>query len=166
MATAWLTVSLWLVIFAFDRWLGDETRMSGGVSEALTTDIILILATAFGVVMAGTLALARISRHPRPWWAMVIVTLLVGSIWLWLPFLVGEPITPMAAAFGAAGVGALPEGEVPARGIRILIVLAVSACGWLFFAVIPPGAMILAPLLPLPAVAWADTFAARRAEVE
>jgi len=165
-ATAAFTVSFWLVIFAFDRWLGGKIGVYATTPEAMTTDVTLILAGAFGVMLAGTLTLAGISRHSRPWRATLTAALLVASIWLWLPFLVGEPVTPMAAAFGAAGIGALPEGEVPARGIRILTVLAMSAFMWLFFRVIPPGAMILAPLLPLQAVAWADNFAAPRAETK
>ena len=159
--TAVWTVSFWMVIYAFDRWLGERTAAE---APPMTTDVALILSGAFLVLVGGIALLAHLTHHPRPWRATLYGAALAGSLWLWVPFLVNEPVTPMVAAFGGAGIVAIPPGEAPSRWIRILTVVGTASYVWLFFRVIPPGAVLLAPFLPLPLLAWADNLAERRAE--
>jgi hypothetical protein len=160
-ATAAYTVSFWMVIYAFDRWLGGESTTE---APPMTTDVALILGGAFLFLVGGIVLLALLARHEHPWRATLYGAALAGSIWLWVPFLVNEPVTPMVAAFGGAGILALPPGEAPSRWIRIATVIATASYIWLFYRVIPPGAVLLAPFLPLPLLGWADALAERRTE--
>ena len=70
---------------------------------------------------AGFVALALISRRRRPWRSITFAFLLGSAMWLWLPFIAGEPYTPMVAGFAAGGVVALraePEHSMGQAGDR------------------------------------------------
>lgn len=166
-ATLLLTGSCWAVLLAFRAWLGDLTgeQLDAGVEVPLTTGVVLGLAGGFALMAAGFAALAVISRRPRRLRAVAFATLLGGMMWLWLPFLVGEPVTPMVAGFSAGGVVALRAEAEHTVGRRALAAVLITAYLFLLLRLTPLVGVVAAPLLPLPALAWADALAERRAAV-
>jgi hypothetical protein len=164
-ATLLLTASFWAVLLAFRAWLGDITteEIEAGAEVPITTGVALALAGGFVLMAAGFAALAVVSRRPRRLRAIATAWLLGGAMWLWLPFLVGEPITPMVAGFAAGGLVALraePEHTVGRRAVGAVLI---TAYVFVLVRFTPLAGAIAAPLLPLPALAWADALAERRA---
>jgi hypothetical protein len=164
-STLLLTGSFWSVLLAFQAWLGDLTgeELEAGAEAPLTTAVILGLTGGFLLMAAGLAALAVISRRPRRLAAVALASALGAGMWLWLPFLVGEPVTPMVAGFAAGGVVALRADPEHTMGRRALAAVLITAYVFLLLRLTPLGGVIAAPLLPLPAIAWADAMAERRA---
>ena len=163
-ATLLLTGSFWAVLLAFRAWLGNLTseQIEAGVEVPFTTGVVLSLVGAFALMAAAFAALAVISRHPRRLRGVALATLLGGGMWLWLPFLVGEPVTPMVAGFAAGGVSALRAEPEHSVGRRALAALLITAYTFLLLRFTPLVGVLTAPLLALPAIAWADVLAERR----
>lgn len=157
--------SLWAVLLSFQAWLGDLTteELEAGVDAPLTTGVILGLAGGFLLMAAGFAALAFISRRSRPLSMAALASALGAGMWLWLPFLVGEPVTPMVAGLSAGGVVALRAEPEHTLGRRALAALLITVYLFLLLRITPLAGVISAPLLPLPAIAWADAVAERRA---
>ncbi len=166
-ATLLLAGSFWVVLLAFRAWLGDLTseQLDAGVEVPLTAGVVLGLAGGFTLMTAAFAALAVISRHSRPLRAVALATLLGGGMWLWLPFLVGEPVTPMVAGFAAGGVVALRAEPEHTIGRRALAAVLITAYMFLLLRFTPLVGVVTAPLLALPAIAWADALAERRAAI-
>lgn len=164
-ATLLLSGSFWAVLLAFRAWLGDLTseEIEAGVDVPFTTGVVLSLVGAFALMAAAFAALAVISRHPHRLRGVALATLLGGGMWLWLPFLVGEPVTPMVAGFAAGGVSALRAEPEHSVGRRALAALLITAYTFLLLRFTPLVGVLTAPLLALPAIAWADVLAERRA---
>lgn len=164
-ATALATGSFWLVLVAFRLWLGDLTtaELQEGVEIPVTTGVAVALAGGFALMAATFVVLALISRRARPWRAAALAWVIGGAMWLWLPFLTGEPVTPMVAGFGAGGVVALRAEPEHTVGRRVAAALLVAVYIYLLVRIAPLIGAIAAPLLPLPVLAWADAMAERRA---
>jgi hypothetical protein len=164
-ATLLLTASFWVMLLAFRAWLGDlsSEELEAGAAAPLTAGVILCLVGGYALMAGGFAALALISRHPRPLRTAAFAAILGGLMWLWLPFLVGEPVTPMVAGFSAGGVVALRAEPEHTMGRRALAGLLITAYVLLLLRLTGSVGVIVAPLLPLPAVAWADAVAERRA---
>lgn len=164
-ATALLTGSFWLVLLAFDLWLGDLTleEIEAGAEVPLTTSVGVALVGGFLVMLAGFTTLALISRRVRPLRAVAVAWALGGAMWLWLPFVAGEPYTPMVAGFGAGGLVALRAEPEHTLGRRVVAALLITVYLFLLLRIALLAGVIVAPLLPLPAIAWADAMAERRA---
>ncbi len=167
-ATLLLTGSFWAVLLAFRSWLGELTseQVDAGVEVPLTTGVVLGLVGGFALMAAGFAVLAVISRRPRPLRAVAFAALLGGMTWLWLPFLVGEPVTPMVAGFAAGGGVALRAEPQHTIGRRALAAVLITAYVFLLLRFTPLVGVMVAPLLPLPALAWADALAERRAATQ
>ncbi len=164
-ATLLLAGSFWLVLYAFDLWLGDLTlaEIEAGAEVPITRAVGLVLTGGYAVMGGAFVALALISRRPHPWrWASV-AWLLGGSIWVLLPFVAGEPYTPMVAGFAAGGLVALRAEPEHTMGSRVLAALATTVYVYLLLRITLLPGVIVAPLLPLPVLAWADALAERRA---
>ena len=114
--TLLVTGSYWAVLLAFRAWLGDlgDEELEAGVEVAPSTGVVLGLVGAFALMVAGFAALALISRRYRPLWSIALAAALGGLMWLSLPYLLGEPVTPMVAGFSAGGVVTL----APSRSTR------------------------------------------------
>ena len=126
-ATALLAGAFWLVLLAFDMWLGDLTieELEAGAEVPVTAAVAATLGGGALVMAAAFAALALISRRPRPWRSISFAFLLGSAMWLWLPFIAGEPYTPMVAGFAAGGVVALraePEHTIGRRVVAALLV--------------------------------------------
>ena len=126
-ATLLLAGSFWLVLYAFDRWLGDLTiaEIEAGAEVPLTRAVVSLLTGGYAVMGAAFVALALISRRPHPWRGASVAWLLGGAMWLLLPFVAGEPYTPMVAGFAAGGLVALraePEHTVGRRAVAALVI--------------------------------------------
>lgn len=164
-ATALLAGSFWVVLLAFDLWLGDLTveDIQAGAEVPFTTSVGLALGGGFVLMLAGFIALALISRRVRPLRAVAVAWALGGAMWLWLPFVAGEPYTPMVAGFGAGGLVALRAEPEHTLGRRVVAALLITVYLFLLLRIALLAGVIAAPLLPLPAIAWADAMAERRA---
>jgi hypothetical protein len=164
-ATLFLAGAFWLVLYAFDRWLGDFTtaEIEAGAEVPLTRAVVYLLTAGFAAMGAAFTALAWISRRPHPWrWASV-AWLFGGAMWILLPYVTGEPCTPMVAGFGAGGLVALRAEPEHTVGRRAAAALLATVYVFLLLRITPLPAVIVAPLLPLPVLAWADALAERRA---
>jgi len=166
-ATLLLAGSCWAVLLAFRACLGDLTseQLEAGVEVPLTARVVLLLVGGFALMTAAFAALAVMSRRPRRLRAVAFAALLGGMLWLWLPFLVGEPVTPMVAGFAAGGVVALRAEPEHTIGRRAVAALLITAYVFLLLRFTLLVGVIVAPLLPLPAIAWADAMAERRAAI-
>jgi hypothetical protein len=166
-ATVLLTGSFWAVLLAFRAWLGDLTseQIDAGVEVPPTSGVVLGLVGGFALMAAAFAALAVISRHPRPLWSSALAAALGGVMWLGLPLLVGEPVTPMVAGFAAGGAVALRAEPEHTIGRRALAALLITAYVFLLLRFTALVGVMTAPLLPLPALAWADALAERRASL-
>lgn len=164
-ATLVLAGSFWLVIYAFDLWLGEVTveEIEAGAEVPLTRAVGLVLIAAYAVMGAGFLALALLSRRPHPWRSASVAWLLGGALWILLPFVTGEPYTPMVAGFGAGGLAALRAEPEHTLGRRAVAALLVAIYVYLLVRITLLPGVIVAPLLPLPVLAWADAVGDRRA---
>jgi hypothetical protein len=94
----------------------------------------------------------------------------VGAMGLWLivalPLGLVDTTTGLVAGFGAGGIVTLrAELEHRWKGRAIAVLLA-TVYILVVVAVVPVVGIMLAPLLPLPAVAFADVFMEYRAERE
>jgi hypothetical protein len=166
-ATVLLTGSFWVVLLAFRAWVGDLTseQLDAGVEAPLTAGVALSLVGGFVLMAAAFAVLAVISRHPRRLRAVALATLLGGAMWLCLPIVVGEPVTPMVAGFAAGGVVALRAEPEHTIGRRALAAVLITAYIFLLLRFTPLAGVITASLVPLPAIAWADALAERRAVI-
>jgi hypothetical protein len=164
-ATALLAGSFWLVLLAFDMWLGDLTveELEAGADVPMTRAVGITLGGAFAVMGAAFVALTLISRRARPWRGAAVAWMLGGAMWVLLPFLAGEPYTPMVAGFAAGGLVALRAEPEHTMGRRAIAALAITAYLYLLLRITLLPGVIVAPLLPLPVLAWADALAERRA---
>lgn len=164
-ATLLLAGAFWLVLLAFDMWLGDLTieELEAGAEVPVTAAVAATLGGGALVMAAAFAALALISRRPRPWRSIPFAFLLGSAMWLWLPFVAGEPYTPMIAGFAAGGVVALRAEPEHTIGRRVIAALLVTVYLYLLLRLALLPAVIVAPLLPLPVLAWADAMAERRA---
>lgn len=165
LGTLLLAGSFWAVLLAFQAWLGDLTseELAEGAEAPLTTGVALGLAGGFVLMVGGFTALALVSRRPRPLPMVALASALGAGMWLWLPFLVGEPVTPMVAGFAAGGIVALRAEPEHTLGRRALAAVLITAYLFLLLRLTPLVGAIVAPVLPLPAIAWADAVAERRA---
>jgi hypothetical protein len=163
--TLLLTGSFWAVLTGFRAWLGDVTteELDAGTQVPITTAVAVWLAGGFLLMVAGFTALALISRRARTFRAVSVATLLGGVMWLWMPFVVGEPVTPMIAGFGAGGLVALRAEPEHTIGRRVMAAVLVTIYVFVMLRITPLAAAIAGPLLPLPALAWADALGERRA---
>lgn len=164
LSTFLLTACFWLVLQGFRVWLGDLTteELEAGMTAPVTAPVVGLLAGGFALMAAGFVALAWVSRRPRRWGTAALATLLGAAMWLWLPFLVGEPVTPMVAGFGAGGLVALRAEPEHSLGRRAVAAALITAYVFLLLRFTPLAGAVSAPLLPLPALAWADILAERR----
>jgi hypothetical protein len=164
-ATFLLAGSFWVVLLAFHIWLGDLTieEIEAGVEVPITAAVSGTLAGGFALMAAGFVALALISRRPRPWRAISLAWLLGAAMWLLIPFVAGEPYTPMVAGFGAGGLVALRAEPEHTLGRRAVAALLITFYVFLLLRLYLLAGVVAAPLLPLPALAWADAMAERRA---
>ena len=164
-ATALLTASFWVVLLAFRIWLGDVTvaELEAGAEVPMTTEVAVALIGGFALMAAGFAALALISRRPRPWGAAALAWLLGGALWLGIAFVAGEPDTPMVAGFAAGGVVALRAEAEHTVSKRVIAAVLITGYVYLLLRLALLPGVIVAPLLPLPALAWADALAERRA---
>lgn len=164
-ATALLAGAFWLVLLAFDLWLGDLTweEIEAGAEVPITGQVAAALGGGAVVMAAAFVALALISRRSRPWRSVLFAFLLGSAMWLWLPFIAGEPYTPMVAGFAAGGVVALRAEPEHTMGRRAIAALLVTVYVYLLLRLALLPAVIVAPLVPLPVLAWADAMAERRA---
>lgn len=118
---------------------------------------LALLPTSFYVM-------ARLSTSPVRARSVVNASLLAIGLWVWLPVVTGEPLTPTVAAFGVGGTIVLGYHSVRKVGFRVVAVLFVTVYVYLFFGIIPWVALLLGPIAPLPAIGWADRIAARRVQ--
>jgi hypothetical protein len=164
-ATALLTASFWVVLLAFHLWLGDTTveEIRAGAEVKITTPVAIALGGGFLLMGAGFATLALVSRRARPWRAFAVAWALGGALWLWLPFVAGEPYTPMVAGFAAGGSVALRAEPEHTLTRRIVAAVLLAVYVWLLLRLALPAGVIVAPLLPLPVLAWVDAMAERRA---
>ena len=164
-ATVLVAGSFWAVHLSFAAWLGrlTEEQVEAGVAAPYTSGVVLGLAGGFALMCAGFAALAVISRHPRRLWSVALASLLGGVMWISLAFLVGEPWTPMVAGFAAGGAVALRAEPEHTIGRRALAAFLITAYVFLLLRFMLAVGVLTAPLLPLPAIAWADAMAERRA---
>ena len=164
-ATLLLAASFWVVLLAFELWLGDLTtaELEAGAEVPMTREVGLALSGGFALMGVAFAALALISRRPRPWGAAALAWVLGGVMWLGFAFIAGEPYTPMVAGFSAGGVVALRAEAEHTVGRRVIAAVVVTGYVYLLLRLALVPGVIVAPLLPLPALAWADALAERRA---
>jgi hypothetical protein len=164
-ATALLTASFWVVLLAFRIWLGDVTvtEIEAGAEVPMTTAVAVALIGGFALMAAGFAALALISRRARPGRAIAVAWLLGGALWLLIPFVAGEPVTPMVAGFAAGGLVALRAEPEHRIGRRAVAAALITVYVFLLLRIVALAGVIAAPLLPLPVLAWADAIGERRA---
>jgi hypothetical protein len=129
----------------------------------MTRAVGITLGGAYVVLGAGFVALALISRRAHPGRAAAVAWLLGGALWVLLPFFAGEPYTPMVAAAAAGGLVALRAEPEHRMGRRVVAALATTVFVYLLLRISLLPGVIVAPLLPLPVLAWADALAERRA---
>jgi hypothetical protein len=66
------------------------------------------------------------------------------------------------AAYGSGGAAVLGYRYIRKVGYRVVAILFVTTYVFLFFGIVPLVSLILGPLAPLPALAWADRIGLRR----
>jgi hypothetical protein len=163
--TLLVTGSYWAVLLAFRAWLGDLSGedLETGADVPLSGGVALGLLGGFALMVAGFVAVALISQRWRPLWSITLASALGGLMWMSLPFVVGEPVTPMVAGFSAGGVVALraePEHKV---GRRVLGAFLITAYVFLLLRFTGFVGILVGPVLALPAITWADALSERRA---
>lgn len=101
----------------------------------------------------------------KPFQAMTFVTgtVMALAVWVWLPAVTGEPLTPTVAAYGAGGATVLGYRYLRKVRYRVVAVLFVTVYEFLFFGVVPLVSLVLGPIAILPAIGWADRIGQRRA---
>lgn len=163
--TLLITGSYWAVLMAFRAWLGDlsSEELETGVEVPLSGGVVLGLLGGFALMAAGFLALALISRRERPLWSITLASALGGFMWMSLPFVVGEPVTPMVAGFAAGGVVALRAEAEHKLGRRVIAAFLITAYVFLLLRFTGFVGILIGPLLALPAITWADALSERRA---
>jgi len=163
--TLLLTGSFWLVLYAFDMWLGDLTvaEIEAGAEVPMTRTVGFTLTGGYAVMGAAFVALALISRRPHPWRGAAVAWLAGGAMWILLPFVTHEPYTPMVAGFAAGGLAALRAELEHTVGRRVVGALVITVYVYLLLRIALLPGVIVAPLLPLPVLAWADALAERQA---
>jgi hypothetical protein len=107
--------------------------------------------------------LARLTARPVRGLRVLNASLVAVGLWVWLPALTGEPLTPTVAAFGAGGAFVLGYRSVRRPGYRVVAVALVTLYVFLLFGVLPWVALAVGPFAPLPAIGWADSIARRKA---
>lgn len=163
--TLLVTGSYWAVLLAFRAWLGDlgDAELEAGVEVAPSTGVVLGLVGAFALMVAGFAALALVSRRYRPLWSIALAAALGGLMWLSLPYLLGEPVTPMVAGFSAGGVVTLRAEPEHTVGRRVLAAFLVTGYVFLLLRFTGFVGVLIGPLLVFPAITWADALSERRA---
>lgn len=159
--------SYWAVLLAFRAWVGglSDEELEAGTEVPLSTGVLLGLVGGFALMVAGFGALALISRRARPLWSITLASALGGLVWISLPFVVGEPVTPMVAGFAAGGVVALRAEPEHTLGRRVLAAALVAVYMLLLLRFIGFVGLLIGPLLAFPALTWADSLSERRASV-
>ena len=164
-ATALLTGSFWLVVLAFDMWLGDFTvaEMEAGVEVPMTRAVGITLGGAYAVMGAAFVALALISRRVGPWRGACWPGCSAGPCGSCSP---SSPASPTRRWWRASPPGAWWRcGPSPSTrwGGGSSPPWSITAYVYLLLRITLLPGVILAPLLPLPVLAWADALAERRA---
>jgi len=166
-ATLLLTASFWAMQVALGSWLDlteeQQAQQEQGARIPMTATEQLGLGGGLALVPAGLAALALISRRERPLRAVAVACLLTVTAAVLLSFLLGEPVTPMVAGFGAGGVMALRAEPEHTIGRRAIAALLISVYVFVLLRISLLAGFIVAPMLPLPAIAWADAIADQRA---
>jgi hypothetical protein len=154
-ATIPVIASFWLIVIAIIA--ADPDTDLNVPPLALLIPGVLLVPVAFYV-------LARMSGQSNRVQATLNGTFFGGSIALWLPLAVGEPVSPLVAGFGIGAVASLRRHPSSTTTARVVAVLVATVYMLAMVRVLPPLSLAVAPLLSFPAVAVADGFTARRAE--
>lgn len=130
---------------------------TGSVDE--TTAVAVMV--GFVLLPGAFFVLAWLSGRDGILRSGVLASALALVIWTWLPFLVGELLSPFAAALGAGGAFALRL-DPPARmAHRLLAALAIAGYVFVVARLAFGFALLATPFLPLLALLWADVVSAR-----
>lgn len=153
-ATLAAVVAYWAVIVAVAA--ASDTGTVDGTTGVAVAVGFLMLPVAF-------LVLAWLSKHDRIVRVTSLATALALVLWTWFPFILGELISPFAAALGFGGAVALRRDE-PQRISHRMIAAAVTTAYVFVIARVAFGfALLVTPFLPLAGVLAADVVSERRA---
>ncbi len=106
--------------------------------------------------------MAKMTLKPFRMLTVVNASMLALALWVWLPAITAEPLTPTVAAYSAGGAMVLGYRHVKKVRYRMVAVLFLSIYVFLFFGIVPLVSLVLGPLAALPAIGWADHIAMRR----
>jgi hypothetical protein len=171
--TALAVVSFWAIFFGAVAIAGDAAPgplsigpLAGGGGRYNPRGSA---AVGFGIGVAlmpvTFYLLARLTARPVKGLRVLNASLVAVGLWVWLPALTGEPLTPTVAAFGAGGAFVLGYRGARRAGYRVVGVALVTLYVFLLFGILPWVALAVGPFTPLPAIGWADSIARRKAGV-
>ena len=152
-ATLTAVIAYWAVIIAVAA-ASDTGSVDGTTGIAVGLGFFLLPVTF--------LVLAWLSRHE----SMVRVTVLAAALalvlWTWFPFLVGELLSPFAAALGCGGALALRSDGAQRVWHRLVAVAGITVYVFIVVRVAFGFALLVTPFLPLTTVLVADYISERR----
>lgn len=146
-------VAYWAVVIAVAA-ASDTGTVDGTTGVALAIGF-LMLPVAFLVV-------AWLSRHDRIVRVTSLATAVALVFWTWVPFFLGEMLSPFAAAVGFGGAIALRRDEPQRLGARMFAAVMITVYVYVVVRVAFGFALIVTPFLPLGAILAADLVVERR----
>ncbi|MCP3976916.1 MAG: hypothetical protein GY720_20710 [bacterium] len=154
MATLAGVAAYWAVVIAVAS--ASESGSVDGTTGVAVGIGLFLLPIAF-------LLLARLSHHQQVVRATALAAGVALVIWTWVPFAIGELVSPFAAALGTGGAIALRV-DPPQRVAHRLIAVAVVTVYLAIIVHVAFGlALLIAPFLPLGSLLAADYISERTA---
>jgi uncharacterized membrane protein YhaH (DUF805 family) len=171
MGTALAVVSFWAIFFGAVAIAGDAAPgpltigplVAGGGRYNPQGSAAVGFGIGVAVMPVAFYLLARLTARPVRGLRVLNASLVAVGVWVWLPALTGEPLTPTVAAFGAGGAFVLGYRGVRRPGYRAVAVVLTTLYVFLLFGVLPWVALAVGPFAALPAIGWADSIARRKA---
>jgi hypothetical protein len=134
-------------------------------SDTGTVDGTTGIAVGIGFLLipVSFLIVAWMTRHDRLVMASGLATALALVIWTWVPFVIGELVSPFAAAVGCGGAIALRSDPPQRLSHRLIGVGILTAYVFIVVRVAFGFALLATPFLPLATVLAADWVSERLA---
>lgn len=155
LATLAAVIAYWAVVIAVAAASGSGT-IDGTTGVAI--------GIGFFLIPISFLILSWLSRHSRMVRATALGAAIALVIWTWVPFAIGELVSPFVAAVGAGGAFALRSDPPQRVAHRLIAVALISIYVGIVVNLAFGFALLAAPFLPLPSLLAADWVSKRIAE--
>jgi hypothetical protein len=152
-ATLAAVIAYWAVVLAVAS-VSDSRAVDGTTGGAIALGLFLLPVTF--------VLLAWISQNDELVRQAAFATALALIIFTWGPFIVGEPITPFAAAVGVGGAFAFGSEAEHRLSYRLVAVIVVTLYIYVIVRAAFGFALLVTPFFPLAGILAADFVSERR----